>query len=489
MESGRVLKERYQLHTRMGRNAGRQTWLAQDLQSDSQEFVTIKLLTFGGDVQWQDLKLFEREALTLKQLDHPFIPDYRDYFSLDDRHLWFGLVQDYIPGHSLKEILVQGRKFTVAEITAIAKQILEILRYLHDLNPPILHRDLKPSNIIQGKDNHIYLVDFGAVQDQAIAEGATFTVVGTYGYCPMEQFGGKACAASDLYALGATLIHLLTGVAPGDLPTKNLKLDFRALVTADEHFLNWLEKLVEPALEQRFASVTQALNYLDQPAQATVSHRGKIRIHKPRYSQIQLKSWGDRLEITIPRRNFQTFGDLFHGANVVIFGIVSVLVLVSFSALFFSFGLACFLMWMWGFTSWRSFTTLFCETRISFRRDTFSISKHLWRFKYFLTKGSTPKIQDISLTHNGSSSKTPTTIMMTCETPFKVQEYERRQFGEGLKEDELIWLAQEIRQWLFDYEQYWRSFVTGKRNDKEGDRHPDCYIVTIFLLETCVTLR
>jgi serine/threonine protein kinase len=73
MEAGLVLNDRYRLQRQMGRNAGRQTWLAQDLLDPEQGVVTIKLLTFGGDVQWQDLKLFEREAQTLKQLTHPFI--------------------------------------------------------------------------------------------------------------------------------------------------------------------------------------------------------------------------------------------------------------------------------------------------------------------------------------------------------------------------------------------------------------------------------
>ena len=71
----------------------------------------------------------------------------------------------------------------------------------------MLHRDIKPSNLILGEDEQVYLVDFGAVQDKVAPSCTTFTVVGTYGYTPMEQFGGRAVPASDLYALGATLIH------------------------------------------------------------------------------------------------------------------------------------------------------------------------------------------------------------------------------------------------------------------------------------------
>ncbi len=107
------------------------------------------------------------------------------------------------------------------------------------------------------------MVDFGAVQDKAAKEGVTFTVVGTYGYAPMEQFGGKAVPASDLYALGATLIHLLTGIPPGDLPQQNLRMQFAELVNPRSSFMvSWLQKMIEPAPENRFTSAREALTAL-----------------------------------------------------------------------------------------------------------------------------------------------------------------------------------------------------------------------------------
>lgn len=263
LQPEQILHDRYQLKQKLGQNAGRQTWLAQDLQSISAESVIVKLLAFGGEVQWDDLKLFEREAQVLKQLDHPRIPKYRDYFHIDDRSLWFGLVQEYIPGSSLKEQLNQGKRFTTKQIHKIAVDVLKILEFLHQLNPAVLHRDIKPSNLLWGEDEQVYLVDFGAVQDRAAQEGATFTVVGTYGYAPMEQFGGRAVPASDLYALGATLIHLLTRTAPGDLPQRHLRICFQDLVSLKPNIVSWLEKLTEPAPEQRFKSATDALDALE----------------------------------------------------------------------------------------------------------------------------------------------------------------------------------------------------------------------------------
>lgn len=236
----------------------------------SSPYVVLKLLPFGGQVQWQELKLLEREAQILKHLKHDRIPQYIDYFSMDDRILWFVLVQQYIPGASLKELLAQGQRFTETEVRQIAIEVLQLLIYLHELSPPVIHRDIKPSNLIRGTDQRIYLVDFGAVQDRAAIEGSTFTVVGTYGYAPMEQFGGRTVAASDLYALGATLIHLLTGTAPADLPHQELRIQFTDRVSLNPAFVQWVQKLSEPCVEHRFQTARAALRDL-QSELTTVS--------------------------------------------------------------------------------------------------------------------------------------------------------------------------------------------------------------------------
>ncbi len=297
-ESGTILQTRYQLQRRLGRTAaGRQTWLATDLQSPVQELVIVKLLVFGLDVQWQELELFEREAAVLRSLQHPQIPQYRDSFSIDrdagNGLSWFALVQDYIAGHSLQDWLDQGWHFSQAQVRQIAEQLLHILQYLHELSPPVLHRDIKPSNIILTTDSavvaaqpltppthlpadlqdKVYLVDFGAVQDKAAVTGATFTVVGTSGYAPLEQFYGRAVPASDLYGLGATLIHLLTGVPPADLVQGDGSLAFGDRVNLNPDLLhpNWLQTLTVLDLKQRFSSARAALTALTTPPQPAAS--------------------------------------------------------------------------------------------------------------------------------------------------------------------------------------------------------------------------
>jgi serine/threonine protein kinase len=217
-----------------------------------------------------------------QHLNHPRIPRYRDYFQVEQSPnsalcLW-GLVQDYIPGTSLQDLLEKGTRFGEQDVWKIAEQTLQILVYLHSLCSPVLHRDIKPSNLmLDQQSGKVWLIDFGAVQNQAAAINHSFTVVGTVGYAPLEQFWGRAIAASDLYALGATLIHLLTGVAPVDLPQRNLRIQFRDLTTVNSRFIRWVEKLTEPAFERRFNRAQDALTGLEQAKTKTLSVSNKIR--------------------------------------------------------------------------------------------------------------------------------------------------------------------------------------------------------------------
>ncbi len=304
LQPKQILQGCYQLRQQLANNTGRQTWLAQDLNSSPPEPVIVKLLAFSPQMQWDEFKLFEREAAVLKQLNHPQIPNYRDYFSLDKETgeglYWFGLVQEYIPGKSLQQLLDQGYHFSETQVRSIAIQVLKILQYLHGLKPPVLHRDIKPNNLILGQDKRVYLVDFGAVQNSAAVEGVTFTVVGTSGYAPLEQFWGQAVAASDLYALGASLIHLLTGISPADLPQRELRIQFRDKVSINPQFLNWIEALSEPDLTLRFQTASQALKALKKGQKEY-----PIKIFFPKsikYSKIKIKKSEDNLSINIPAK-------------------------------------------------------------------------------------------------------------------------------------------------------------------------------------------
>ncbi|MEG4498828.1 serine/threonine-protein kinase [Microcoleus sp. F10-C6] len=299
--ASKILKERYVIQKQLSKNAGRDTLLARDLYT--QELVVIKLLIFGEDFHWDSLKLFEREAQTLQLLSHPAIPRYLDYFDVDTpTGKGFALVQSYIPAKSLEEWLKSGRTFSEAEIKQLAKALLEILRYLHSQQPQVIHRDIKPSNILLANRSgnsvgDVYLVDFGSVQTLAARKCSTITVVGTYGYMPPEQFGGRNGPASDIYSLGATLIYLATGRHPAELSQGNLQIQFESIVNLNPDLIDLLKWMTQPSLNRRLASAGEALKALKNPRQQT--DISAIR-QKPFGSRIELKEDGENLEILIP---------------------------------------------------------------------------------------------------------------------------------------------------------------------------------------------
>src|SRR4028118_647778 len=300
--SGKILAERYEVQRQLGKQTGRQTLLARDLQT--QELVVIKQLFLGGDFGWQDLKLFEREAETLKSLSYPAIPRYLDYLEIDEPDTkGFALVQTYVEGKTLEEHLRSGRTFSESEVKQLAKSLLEILIYLHEeQEPPVIHRDIKPSNILlHSRSAHsvgqVYLVDFGSVQNQAAKFGGTITVVGTYGYMAPEQFGGRSVPASDLYGLGATLIYLVTGLHPTELSQQDLKTQFADRVAQlNSNLIDWLEWMTEPSLSKRLSSAGEAWISLKNPR---IIDKNPLAAQR-QFSAIKLTKTSEFIEIKIP---------------------------------------------------------------------------------------------------------------------------------------------------------------------------------------------
>jgi serine/threonine protein kinase len=253
-----LLAGRYHLLELLGTGGSGSTYRA--IRTRDGVEVAIKVLSLRHLQDWQQLQLFEREAQILAQLDHPQIPQYLEYFHIDtptDRA--FYIVQQLAPGKPLNLLVESGWRGTEAEITSIASQILAILQYLQAQSPPLIHRDLKPHNIVRNDDGRVFLVDFGAVQETYNNTLlASHTVAGTYGYMAPEQFRGRATPASDLYGLGATILYLLTHRSPADLPQERLKVSFRAHVSINDRFADWLETMLEPNEVDRFPSAKQA---------------------------------------------------------------------------------------------------------------------------------------------------------------------------------------------------------------------------------------
>ncbi|MEO0769032.1 MAG: protein kinase, partial [Cyanobacteria bacterium J06649_4] len=291
----------------------------------------------------------------------------------------YALVQTYIQAPSLKEIVDAGHRFRESQLQPMAQALLFILYYLHSCYPMVIHRDIKPSNILLKAKTaqtpaKLYLIDFGSVQT-AQTDG-TMTVVGTYGYMPPEQFGGRAKPASDLYSLGATLIYLATGKHPTELMQESLQIQFSEHVGFSESFTQWLATLTHTSLSARTATAKQALQQLKAPqlksagsesllasgstvagnkALSRTLSRGDISIVvRPNEMEIQCL----RSRIREPLRQRKSINELNKSDNLDSVGIVSALLTGSVSSCFCAAVILFINMWKTGINAAGFFAVL-----------------------------------------------------------------------------------------------------------------------------------
>lgn len=223
--------------------------------------VALKELVFALAPDAASIDAFEREARMLERLEHPAIPRFVSAFREGSGiHLRLYLAQELVEGEPLSESLRRGPS-PAGTLRALARQALEVLGYLHARR--VLHRDVKPANLIVRPDGALSLVDFGVARELQREATHGGTMVGTFGYMPLEQLGGTVDARSDLYALGATLLHCATGTAPADL----LRPDFSLDTSRAGELRPWLDRMVAQRREDRFDSAAAALAALDVPAE------------------------------------------------------------------------------------------------------------------------------------------------------------------------------------------------------------------------------
>lgn len=266
----RVLKQRYLLKQELGKGGMGQTFLAQD--TNFGDMCVVKIVK--GDYQ-----LIQREARQLCYLKHEGIPAYRDFIveSSARRKDEAFLVQEYIRGQTLKQLLEErGGKIPLRESLSIMRQLLEILHYLHTRkdsetqeSSPVLHLDIKPENVIlRDSDKQLFLIDFGlstqAKLSLVTSQGVTPSIQGySPGYSPHEQMQGQVVPASDLYALGMTVLVLLTG---RDVREVRLFLDQNLLfhpsggnLKLPSPLAKLLQRMTTLRVEERISSAEQAL--------------------------------------------------------------------------------------------------------------------------------------------------------------------------------------------------------------------------------------
>ena len=257
-----LVAERYEVIRLLGRGSFAHTLLARDLRLGRQ--VALKVLHPRGASDLKAYELFEREAAVLRDLRHPGVPAIHASF----RAQWEGadaafLVMEYIEGSSLAEFIAERRHLEHAEVMNLFVELLGVLDYLHSRVPPVLHRDIKPANLIVRPEGPPVLVDFGAVRNVFRSpDDDGSTVVGTYGYMPYEQYMGQASPASDLYALGATFLHLVTGRPPPEFMTTAGRLEIPPALPCGEPLRGLLVRMLAPAQADRFQSAREVRSAL-----------------------------------------------------------------------------------------------------------------------------------------------------------------------------------------------------------------------------------
>lgn len=221
LDPGSVLNARYELVRRIGGGGMGAVYLAKDRNLGDAPRAVKEMVEAHLDPAMHEKAIgdFKRESLLLTSLEHPSIPTIYDYF-YDEGLGRFYLVMKFISGGDLASRLRNAPGGRIDEKTATdwGMQAADVLQYLHSRPKPIIYRDLKPANLmIDGNSGRIMLIDFGIAR-WVKQEEKGVTAVGTMGYAPPELFGGRVEPRSDVYSLGATMFHLLTGSDPQDNP-------------------------------------------------------------------------------------------------------------------------------------------------------------------------------------------------------------------------------------------------------------------------------
>lgn len=272
-----VLRNRYRPIKSLAGGGFGKTYLAEDIDKLKEKCV---IKQFAPQVQGTSAlekakELFEQEAMRLQQLgDHPQIPTLLAYFE-QDNHLY--LVQQFIDGQHLLDELKQQRYFNEQQIRELLVDLLNILKIVHQHK--VIHRDIKPRNIIRrSSDGKLVLIDFGASK-QLTATVMSFegTTIGTFGYAPLEQMqGGEAYPASDLYSLGATCFHLLSGINPWEFWKRQgygWINSWRSHLqqSVSQEFGRILDKLLQEDYQQRYQSAQEVLQDLNLAPSSVLS--------------------------------------------------------------------------------------------------------------------------------------------------------------------------------------------------------------------------
>ena len=239
LEIGSLLDGKYKILNKIGQGGMSVVYLAMNEKANKQW--AIKEMRKEKNKNYEIMKQsLITETNLLKELKHPYLPSIADIIESDDTII---IVMDYVEGRPLSDILTEEGTIEEDKVADYAIQLCDVLDYLHSQKPPIIYRDLKPANIMLRPDGKITLIDFGTARKYNYDSVADTTCLGTIGYAAPEQFAGETLrqtdARTDIYNLGATMYHLLTGVNPSEPP-----YELYPIRRWDESLSNGLEKII-----------------------------------------------------------------------------------------------------------------------------------------------------------------------------------------------------------------------------------------------------
>lgn len=272
-EIGTVIDGKYQILKEIGRGGMSVVYLAMDTHLNKQWAVKEIRKRGSGKNDEIVVNSLLAEANMMKRLDHPALPRIVDII---DNGVTIYVVMDYIEGESLDKILNEYGAQTEDKVIDWAMQIADALSYLHSQRPPIIYRDMKPANVMLKPEGNIKIIDFGIAREYKEQNLADTTVLGTKGYAPPEQYSGQTDPRSDIYALGMTMHHLLTGVDPRNgeayAPVRMWNPD------VSEGLEIIIDRCVQPASENRYQNCADLIYDLEHPELITKDFKRKQKL-------------------------------------------------------------------------------------------------------------------------------------------------------------------------------------------------------------------
>lgn len=273
LKVGDVLEGKYEVQAEVGRGGMSVVYQARDTHLN--RLWAIKEVRKTGKSKQNELYInsMMAEANLMKRLDHPALPRIVDIIDTGET---ICVVMDFVEGESLDKILNEYGAQPEEMVIEWAKQVCDALSYLHRQKPPIIYRDMKPANIMLKPEGNIKIIDFGIAREYKELSLADTTVLGTRGYAPPEQYNGQTDPRSDIFALGMTMHHLLTGVDPRAGEAYAPVRHYNPKLSEGIEFI--INKCTEPARENRYQSCAELMYDLENPSQVTRGHKRKQRI-------------------------------------------------------------------------------------------------------------------------------------------------------------------------------------------------------------------